>query len=237
MRLIEHLFEPKRLVLAWQSLDPAHRRRYAVGELTPERFRYLMDTEDFSEARKRGFAGYPAFRLHARSYENDPLRPFLRRIPPRSRADFPNFLRSIGLRPGTEISDFALLGYSEARDISDGFSLVNPLDEVTGPVEFVTEVAGYRYEGRDKGPVPQDQELTLVREQHNVHDPAAVRIDGPTGKALGYVNRLQAQAFGRFLDTSSARAWTFRRNGTEAHPRLFILVAVSAPNRIAQVAA
>jgi hypothetical protein len=229
VKLVEHLVEPKRLTLAWQSLNPEHgRRRYAVGELTVSEFRYLMGSEDFEAARKLGFAGYPAFRLSAPIHTRSVLDPFLRRIPPRTRTDFPKFMHAIGLDPNRHVSDLALLAYSEARDISDGFSLVNRFEGVEAPLEFVTEVAGYRYENRSDAVVNVDEEVRFSREPGNTFDPDAIRIETAAGLTLGYVNRLQNSALARWMSTGVVRGWVARKNGRPAHPRLYIFVKVDA---------
>lgn len=226
MKFIEHPTEPQRLTLAWQSLRPDQRRRYAVGELTLSEFRYLEGTSDFEEARQLGFSGYPAFRLSVGVHTGRVLEPFLRRIPPRTRTDFPKFLQAIGLPPDTNVSDFALLAYSEARDLADGFSLVNQFAGITGPLEFVTEVAGYRYENRADVAAEIGEEVHFVREPSNEFDHAAVRIDNLSGSKLGYVNRLQNLAVSGWMANGTVQGWIARKNGYPTHPRLYVFVAV-----------
>lgn len=228
MKLIDHLVEPTKLTLAWQSLKPEDgRRRLAVAELTASEFRYLVGSEDFEKARQLGFTGYPAFRLNVINHTGHVLEPFLRRIPPRSRTDFPRFLQAIGLRADAEVSDLGLLAYSEARDISDGFSLVNRFEGIDGPLEFVTEVAGYRYENRFEASVAIDEEVEFHREPNNEFDPGAIRIQSRTGTELGYVNRFQSGSMARWMTTGSIRGWIFRKNGLPTHPRLYIFVQVA----------
>jgi len=228
VRVVEHLIEPSRLTFAWQSLQAEDgRRRLAVGELTAKEFRYLEGSSDFEKARSLGFTGYPAFRLNTALHTRDVMEPFLRRIPPRTRADFPRFLRAIGLQSDANVSDLALLAYSEARDISDGFSLVNRFEGVEGPLEFVTEVAGYRYENRSDAPLAIGDDVAFHREPENEYDPAAIRIETPIGEPLGYVNRLQNSAIARWMKNGGVRGWVGRKNGYPTHPRLYIFVQVT----------
>jgi hypothetical protein len=141
---IEHVDEPARLILAWQAPDPEKDRlRWAVGELSRATgvatFKYF-DGDEFTrlnsgrrqdELRAAGFRGYPAFDvLHTPSgeFSDGVLEAFLRRVPPRSRSDFPRYLEHFRLRSSDGIGPFALLAVTEAKLPSDGFSLIDPLD-------------------------------------------------------------------------------------------------------------
>src|SRR5262245_59890083 len=108
---IEHICEPSRLLLAWQA--PEHmkdRKRFAVGELVRVgndcTLRYF-ENDEVREAKNLGFAGYPAFRLERTEYPNA-LSTFLRRLPPRGRPDFSNYIAHFRLPPSVAMSDFAL---------------------------------------------------------------------------------------------------------------------------------
>lgn len=208
--------------------DPTERFTHAVDHLlTDSEFRYLVGTPDFEAAQSLGFTGYPAFRLSVTTHTKQVLAPFLRRIPPGTRADFPDFLTSIGLRPNSSISPLALLAYSEARDLSDGFSLVNQYEGVSGPLEFVTEVAGFRYDNRPDAAASVGDEVQFVREPTNPYDPCAIQVRTMAGAELGYVNRLQNVALARWQTEGSVRGWISRKNGSESHPRLYVFVEVA----------
>ncbi len=107
-------------------------------------FRYLTDTEDFRRARDLGFVSYPAFRKLDREYTEGVMAAFQRRVPPRSRGDFSQYLELLRLRASVNLSELGLLAYSAARLPTDGFSLVWPLTEVSAPGEVLLEVAGFR---------------------------------------------------------------------------------------------
>src|SRR5438105_425097 len=102
MRFIEHIIELTKLLLAWQSLDEAHRTRYIVGELNRAEdevnLTYLINTEDFQKAKNIGFESYPAFQDINKTHTHV-LDAFIRRLPPRTRGDFPQYLEGIRLRP------------------------------------------------------------------------------------------------------------------------------------------
>ncbi|TIV35777.1 MAG: hypothetical protein E5V99_08995, partial [Mesorhizobium sp.] len=138
---ITHASEPDHLILAWQAPDEFNdRTRFAVGELTCEngevRLRYFGDSDQFKRLNpdksydqllSYGYAGYPGFPPERAEHRAGVLEAFMRRLPPRSRADFDAYERHLRVRPGTKLSDFALLALSEAYLPSDGFSVVDPL--------------------------------------------------------------------------------------------------------------
>lgn len=93
---IEHLVEPTKLLVTWQ--DNRERTRYVVAELirTNDKvtFRYLVDTDDFRKAGEHGFECYPAFKNVHETHEIGVLDSLMRRLPPRTRADFPQYLEN-----------------------------------------------------------------------------------------------------------------------------------------------
>ncbi|HEX4044328.1 MAG TPA: hypothetical protein VHZ76_01510 [Gammaproteobacteria bacterium] len=54
-------------------------------------------------------------------------------------------LEGLRLQADVQISDFALLGYSGAKLLSDGFSIIHPFAHANGPCELLLEAAGYRH--------------------------------------------------------------------------------------------
>src|SRR5262245_960870 len=134
---IEHVVDPHRLFLAWQAPDQfGDRFRWAVGEISRDEsnytFRYLQgaEFESLNQGRTEsalaalGYRGYPAFKPRQTVHTQNVVGPFLRRVPPRGRSDFNDYKEQFRLRPDIEISDFALLGITEAKLPSDGFCLV-----------------------------------------------------------------------------------------------------------------
>lgn len=108
MSPLRHLVEPSRLLLTWQPSDEGApvRTRRVVGEITPGTgstppvFRYLKETEDFKAAEAAGFTGFPAFRVNEMEFRHGVLESLMRRLPPRNREDFPDYLQLHGLRIG-----------------------------------------------------------------------------------------------------------------------------------------
>jgi hypothetical protein len=233
--------EPNRLWLAWQppDLDPTKRHRWAVGELvnrpTGPILRYLLPGPEFEaqnsarpyeDAVALGYAGYPAFNPRQTVHTDGVLEAFQRRLPPRNRPDFPNYLSHFRIPATASVSDWSLLGITEAKLPSDGFSLVDPLDGDVLPRDLLLEVAGFRhYAAKATQPIMAGQPLQLVLEPTNKHDANAVAVH-LHGQILGYINRLQARPIGRWLREASVEAWVSRRNGRADHPRLFIFIQI-----------
>lgn len=227
--VIEHIIEPNRLLLVWQSPSRQPASRLVVGELTRAsdavELRYGVVRDDFATAEAAGFRGYPAFPKLDRVYRKGVLDTFMRRLPPRNRQDFARFLEQRRLPADADLSDFALLGYSEARVAGDEFSLMHPFDDVAGPCELLTEIAGFRHHGKTVEGLRRGQPVTLEPEPTSEHDAEAVQVLAE-GRRLGYVNRVQLPAFRRWLCTGSVDARIERINGRPDRPAVFIFVRV-----------
>jgi hypothetical protein len=235
---IKFVDEPGRLILAWQAAElTGDRYRWAVGEVAREpdgamfryyrgeEFRRLNDDRDEAAARRARFLGYPAFDLRTDVFRDGVIEAFLRRLPPRSRADFTRYLKHFWLRSADTLGAFVLLAVTEAKLPSDGFSLVDPLDAGALRRDLVFEIAGHRRHpaGRDEQVV--GQEVRLVAEPDNPHTRHTVRIDA-NGVTIGYANRPQAPTLRHWLETRSVRARLLRLCGTEERPRAFVFVGV-----------
>ena len=236
--MIEKLVEPRRILMAWQppQMD-SDRLRRVVGEVLPEAggtLRYAWDTDDFEAARARGFQGHPAFPIDEdRSPRVGVLAPLLRRLPPRDRSDFVEYLALFALPAQVQdrsvLSDFGLLAYTEARLPSDGFGFVNPLDEMGGGLELVTEVSGYRRYRDPAGDPGLGEAACLVPEPENEKDANAVQVR-VGGRCVGYINRVQAPRFRAWLaGEADVTATVYRVNGTSDRPRLHLFVRAGPP--------
>jgi HIRAN domain len=236
-RWISHISEPTRLLLAWQGPDPnGERTRFAVAELLPSGgehvLRYLSGPE-VDRAKKLGFAGYPAFRLDQQEHRQGVLAAFLRRLPPRARPDFDAYKAQFRLKPDLGLSDFALLAYTGARLPSDGFSVVNTLEDVRAPSELVLEIVGHRhYAGSLKTRLSIGEALDLIPEPQNQFDKNAIVVKA-RGETVGYVNRLQTAAFHNWLREGSVEAALDRLNGSSDRPRGFMFVRIRSSNQAA----
>jgi hypothetical protein len=198
---------------------------------------YLRESQDYADAKSKGFSGqYPGFPAD-KDYP-DVLAAFMRRLPPRNRADVSQFREAIRIQPDAKISDFALLGYAGARLPSDDFSIIHPFDDAKPPFEFLLLVAGYRYYQAD---VPADSlkpgmAVKFELAPANPYDPDAVRIIIPDVSecTAGYVCRGLLSQFRQWLISGLGVEGTFERlNGTQDRPLVYVFVAVreGAPSR------
>lgn len=229
MNVIQHIIEPNRLYLIWQAANEKDRKRKIVGEILRTekgaRLEYLVGTEDFTAAKEVGFEGYPAFPVGRDPHPEAVLETFLKRIPPRSRLDFPKYLENLRLPKDAEISDFALLGYSGARLPGDGFSVLPSFSDAQPPFEFLSEIAGFRYyAGLDDIEIGDVAEFE--KDLDNPHDSNAIKVF-TRGKMIGFVNRIHAPCFSEWMDKYSVSAFVERINGTSARPLVYLFVQVS----------
>jgi hypothetical protein len=242
-RWIEHLVEPRRLILEWRPPPHvAHRSRWAVGELRRiehgAEFRYfeaqelpaLNNGRTVEVLKEAGFVGYPAFPWDPRRpggvFRERALEPFLRRLPSPRRSDFAAYLDRFFLRPGTPVPAFALLATTGASLPNDGFSLVDPLEGEATLQDVVLEVNGVRYHWPHlSAPPAVGSRVSLVPEPTMQHDPFAVRVE-VEGGLIGYISRLQSAAVSRWIARGVTEAWLVRVNGTSAEPRAHILAQV-----------
>jgi len=123
------------------------------------------------------------------------------------------------------VSDFALLGYSEARLPSDGFSIINPYDDVAPPFQFMSEVSGYRHHRGVEMDLDVGRQLTFDFDPDNRIDPNAIKIT-VDGETIGYVNKCQTAAFSSWIKCDRIHATIERKNGTPSRPRLLMFVSV-----------
>lgn len=249
MRLLHHIIEPKRLLMVWQTLSRDTEentskpqvgtgKRYIVGEVLRENddtvaLHYLKNSRDFQDAQACGFEGYPAFSIDHEIHRTNVMDALERRIPPRERTDFKDFLRYHRIAPeeGQNISEFALLGYTGAKLPGDGFSFVHTFEEASTPCEITTEVAGFRhYTGMDLLSQPNGLLGMPVRfktEPENRFDPNAVAITTLTGEPLGHINRAQTPVFNRWLHHNHLEGTVERVNGKIDRPSVLLFVEVT----------
>jgi len=232
MHFIEHIIEPTELFLAWQSLDENNRTRYIVAKLAgigeEINLTYLRDTKDFQEAQNLGFEGYPAFH-NINEIHHNVLDAFMRRLPPRKRGDFPQYLEGLRLKPDVEISNFALLGYSGARLPSDGFSIIHPFNNVKGPCELLLEAAAYRHTLEEHNfEVQIGNQAIFCKEFYEPRKEEAIYIQ-VNERRIGWVTRGLRDTFNNWINTNRiTEAWVEKKNGQPGKPMLFLYVKVSS---------
>ena len=235
---IETVVEPERQILAWQGADLCgDRYRWAVGEISAQggahQFRYfeegpefaaLNDGKPFAALRAAGYVGYPAFELKAGCFERDVMSAFRRRLPARERSDYADYLEHFRLTPKVRASDFALLGLTGAKLPSDGFSIVDPLEDARPARDLFLEVAGYRHYA-EASRLVGGETVTFAAEPFNAVDPNAV-VMRVGDRGIGYVNRLRTRAFRTWVVEGRLSGSIERLNGRPDHPRAFAFVRV-----------
>lgn len=230
---LRHIVEPSRLLMTWQPADERvfPRTRRVVGEIYPGKieqgewsFNYCFDSADFIAATEHGFAGYPAFKLDRREHLQGVRETLLRRLPPRSREDFSEFLAMHRLPYPFPASDLALIGYTGARLPSDGFSFVPVFPLTQEPCEYILEVAGVRHNFVGNiADIEIGDSVTFVQDPSNEVDNNAILVQSK-GKNLGYVNRALLGAFNYWLSSGSLRGMVDRKNGKPERPMIYVRI-------------
>jgi hypothetical protein len=234
MTLLRYIVEPTALWLTWRAADlsaPVRTRRvvgliYRAG-VDVFAFRYLQGTADFEAAKDEGFRGFPAFDLRSTAeMQSNALEPFLRRMPPRRREDFSEYLAQHRLPSQFDGSDMALLGYTGALLPGDGFELVPVFPEGAVPLDYIAELAGVRhvFEGHVTDLHPGDSVL-FRQDVENPVEPDAV-IASCRGQRLGFVNRAMRKQVLRWLRDHAVTGTIDRVNGRPDRARVYVRIAV-----------
>ncbi|HEY7811435.1 MAG TPA: HIRAN domain-containing protein [Allosphingosinicella sp.] len=233
MQQISRIVEPNKLKLVWQSVNGSDRTKYVVGELVRASncvaLYYSYNTADFLAAQKAGFQGHPAFDFRQPVHHHNVLEIFIKRVPPRNRLDFHQFLSKHRLAHFPSISDFALLGYSGARLPGDGFYLEIDFSLERPPLEFLMEVSGFRYyQGMHvQMETLQGLPVQLLPEPHNPMDPNAVQLYAGAVK-LGYVPRPQAASIRAWMPYHAISASIERIEGAPLRPQVYLFIRIAS---------
>lgn len=227
---LNYIIEPLALLLVWQSVDEStsqDRTRRVVGTITREEngaatLSYLVDSDDFQAAKKSGFKGYPGFSPSTVRHTSETvMEALMRRLPPRKRDDFADYLALHRLPNPFPNSDFALLGYTEARLPSDGFSTVPVFDPNHTPCEFILEVAGARYYKPYVDQLVAGDIVTLRVEHDHATEPGAIAIFHADNK-IGYVNRALMHTVSHWVKHKQVKAVVDRKSGSLDRPLVYV---------------
>ncbi|WDI30554.1 hypothetical protein PUV54_11360 [Hyphococcus flavus] len=222
MRLITKICEPSKLILAWKPVDTRKsRRHFPVGIFERQRdkilFRWLSDTEDFSLALNEGF---DVLFGNDRGNSSEPQRIFdvlSKRLPRRDRPDYEKYLAQFRINPDVNISTFAMLGYTEARLASDGYSIIDTLESASKGCQYFHEVVGYHYYAKNLTGQILHSQVEFRHEPQNKYDPNAVGIF-LRNQLCGYVNRLRAPMLNQILKNYTVTAYLESINGSKDKP-------------------
>ncbi len=232
MRYIEHIIEPEKLLLSWQTSQSGKERgRMFVAELIRKEddadLVYLLDSDEFKYAQSLGFKEYTGFSADQPIHKNA-LFAFMKRLPPRSRGDFGKYLDSLRIHKDAEISNFALIGYSGARLPDDDFTVIHTFENAAPPFEFLLHVQGYRYyvEQLPFDSIKLEQEATFQAEPENEFDPKAIKII-IGGNHAGYICRGLTESFHKWFEMDyNITASIERKNGTSEQPEIYLYVSI-----------
>lgn len=232
MRYIEHIVEPEKLLLSWQTSQPRKNRgRIFVAELIRKGddadLVYLLNSDELQRAQSLGFKEYTGFSANQQTHEKV-LFAFIKRLPPRSRGDFGKYLDSLRIWIDANISDFALLGYSGAKLPDDDFEVIHTFENAIPPFEFLLNIQGYRYyaERLPFASIKLEQEATFQAEPKNEIDPKAIKII-VGGAHVGYVCRGLTESFHKWFEMGyKIDASIERKNGTAEQPEIYLYVSI-----------
>jgi hypothetical protein len=244
--LTDTFIEPSKLLVCWQAPDDKKQlikagKRYCIAEIKKAVdgvfvFEYLQDTSDYAEAKARGFSGYPAFSPENREHRVNILETFMRRLPPRSRGDYPEFLAFHGIKGDAQTTlgyDFSLLGYTGAQSPADGFTLVHTFETAKIGDSFPLEIAGFRFSDYGKVLMAEKNISSLLGQKtffkgdpSNRDDPRAVQVLTDNGH-IGYINRYQTTLFHRSeTEKISFSGTVIRVNGHPEQPSVLLMVTI-----------
>lgn len=224
-----HVFEPSRLMLVWHHSDANSgrpRTRRVVGELVKDGdnvvFNYLKGTSDFDSAVDEGFLGFPAFNVEAEGpFPAGNI--FIRRLPPKSRKDFKEYLEEHGLPVDFSGSEFSLLSYTGAKLASDTFELCPDLSQARAPLDFYFEVAGVNYNLESIELVGVGEPVSFRLDSNNPYDSTAVQVIH-RGQLIGFVGRPLSAGFSKLLTQGSITASILRTSSYKGKNRVFVFV-------------
>ena len=236
MNFIQHIIEPTKLFLAWRSVSEPGFMPYPVGELTLNdekiNLKYLVDSPDFKRAQELGFEPHPAFPdVHKIYY--DVLDTFTRRLPPRSRGDFPQYLEAIRLKPDTVLTPFALLGYSGAKLLSDGFSIIHPFHDIDTECELLLEIFGFEKIFENKNiEIGSKLHFSMVYWPHpNLQKQECVIALKAGGELIGFVNKALIPSILKWYhEHRIAGVWIEKINGVNQPGIGYIFIKVTKNN-------
>jgi hypothetical protein len=192
-------------------------------------FRYLKGTNDFRLALEEGFHEFPAFADAKNEVSKlGALDVFVRRLPPRKREDFQEYLTQYNLPTDFAGSSFALLAYTGARLPSDTFELCPDLSDAKAPLDLVIEIAGLNHHMDNDTSFSENDIVDFDKDPNNEHDPLAVKVLHK-GKHVGFINKALAPSFATLMDSGNVSGSVIKFSNNKGKPRLLVLVKYTQP--------
>ncbi|MBU5343676.1 HIRAN domain-containing protein [Caldifermentibacillus hisashii] len=224
----------KSLLVTWK--DTKSNLYYHVGTLNYDGEKYLFvytiqsnSHRKVKEALQNGYRPHPAFPdLHKEYISNKLFSAFDRRIPSHDRVDYDEVLKSLGLPKDADRMD--ILRETRGMISGDHYSFEEPL-RLFHDNHFETNfyINGMRHQslGEDWSTmVKPGDTLNAVPEKNNVADPYAVRIETVSGKCLGYIPGIYAQAVSALINNKMQLQLTVINTQPEKAPQWWVRVSL-----------
>ncbi len=236
MRYIQHIHEPRKLLVMWQAGDmykttPLMRTRRSVAEISPSDQGYSLRYLDCQDSIKYGFTGVAPFPIEGCIHNHNVMDALAKRLPSQKRGDFKDFLDKFRLPHDFSGSTFALLGYTGGRLPSDRLDFVPDFSHVTDPIDLFLEVVGIRYYTKDSNILQSmrvDDLLQLKAEKGNEYDNHAIAVFFQ-GQQIGYLNRGVSSWMYAWLEKGrGVYARISRFNGSPDRPVIYVLCSFEA---------
>ncbi len=237
MKLINKIIEPLRLIVIWQAPDKALKlatgTRFVVGEIIADgdkaKLKYY-DNNDTKAAMELGFKGFTSYPYElGKDYNGNLVDVLSRRLPPDSRPDYEDYLKSYRISPSAAgITTLSLLAYTTGKLAGDGFTFAHSFENAQPPFDFTFEIAGFRHNDGmklEKLESLQDVQVTLQKDNSNQHDSDAIAIEHE-GKKLGYVPHGINTVLLNLISKYKVSAFIEKINGTVERPNVLVYVTV-----------
>ena len=190
-------FNTDKIYLTWRK--DVNKSRHLVGILHKDNdnYSFMYSKENVVKAQKEdGFTNYPAFENIDKVYDDKVIEVFKRRLLNPQRRDYKEFLHYWGA-DNYENNDFALLGLTGAKLLTDNYEFIAPHQEV--PARFNTDISWLNLESdyivnsiRNLTNSEIEKQITLELEPNNKFDPKAVKVLFDN-ELLGYIKSIHCE--------------------------------------------
>lgn len=235
MNIIMNFFDPSRLLISWQQPTGSgvghSRKKFVVAELYKSEqnvfFRYRFDSKDLQDAMSMDFVGHPSFAITDESHTGpNILNTFLKRLPPRNRSDYGEYLRSFCLPANFDGSEFSLLAYTGAKLPSDTFEIYPDLSTISPPYEFIIELAGTRYLNTDLTLLSEGEAVTFEPDPTNAFDSDAINVIAKN-QIIGFIPRPLNKDIKQLLLNTRLTAYIHNIKLNASRPLVYIFTKIA----------
>lgn len=189
--------DTNRIYLTWRK--DVDKPRYIIGILQKDNDNYSFmyaKSDVLQNANIDGFTYYPAFVEIDKTYDENVLEVFKRRLLNPQRRDYDNFLNYWGAI-NYKNDTFALLGLTGAKLLTDNFEFIAPHEEC--PAKFNTDVSWLNTKSdyvvqsiRSLSNSEVEKRLFLEQEPDNPYNPKSVKVLFEK-ELLGYIKSIHCE--------------------------------------------